>query len=53
MAPLLTEIYLNAVGRALLSHVNALPSATLLVIRYVDDILVCSVDELEIIRARK
>lgn len=32
----------------MLAYVNALHSATLLATRYVDDIFVCSVDELEI-----
>lgn len=38
----LTEIYLNTVDIALLVYVNVLPSTTLLVTRYVDNIFVSS-----------
>lgn len=46
--PLLAEIYLNTLDLVLLAYLNALSLATSLVCTYVDNNLVCIMDELEI-----
>lgn len=53
IVPLLTDIYLNTLDLALLDHANSCQPNSFLITRYVDDIMIGTINKTEICRVRE